>query len=90
LKGLCHYCLVSNLELHIGFKDIIRCEKCKDKIIKDIPKNEPKLLPFQDLPELTPKERELNNQLLQDQHIAAHEESSKNVEDVTLIDTGSD
>jgi len=70
MKGLCHYCLVSNLELHIDFKDIIRCDKCRGKVKDDTPKNEPKLLPFQDLPELTPEEKELNNQLLQDQHIA--------------------
>jgi len=65
------------MELHIGFKDIIRCEKCRDKVIDNTPKSEPKLLLFQDLPELSPKERELNNMILQGQHIVSHEEYLK-------------
>jgi len=77
LKGLCHYCLVSNLELHIGFKDIIRCEKCRGKVKEDIPKTEPKLLPFQDLPAPTANELQLAMERIEKYNIKCHEEYVK-------------
>ena len=77
MKGLCHYCFSSNVETHLELKGIIRCEKCRGKIKKDVPKNEPKLLPFQDLPTPTANELQLAMERIEEYNIKCHEEYAK-------------
>lgn len=59
MKGLCHVCQISNVEVSIT-KGKIHCAHCKNRqephLVKDVPDYKP-FLKFEDLPQGTEQER---------------------------------
>ncbi len=70
MRGLCHSCLTSNVELVVS-KGNIRCTTCENNgVVSKVPSEYhpgPGKLPFEDLPTATLEERELHaNQVASD------------------------
>ena len=56
MKGLCHFCNSSNIELSV-IKGEIRCIHCVGKKITQTEKKKLDKLPFEDLPQASEQER---------------------------------
>jgi len=57
MKGLCHFCLISNIEIQIH-KGQTRCSKCRNLVKKPPIQDSSPLLKFEDLPEARKEVRE--------------------------------
>lgn len=56
MKGLCHFCLTSNIEVFIN-KGQIRCSKCRLAVKQPKHKDNKPLLKFEDVPIPTEEQR---------------------------------
>jgi len=55
--GLCHFCLISGIEIFVNKRNI-RCAKCRTAVKQPERKDEGHLLKFEDAPVPTDKQRE--------------------------------